>query len=341
MRFANFFTGLAIAALFPVYALIAKAQPNPLNSLAQPGTEYSSQEFGTGPSMAVFNGKIYIAYQANDGSHNTMITTSSDGVSFSSPVRYSYLQTLSATGPALTVGGGFLWLAFTGEDGYVYLTASHDGYNFPGPTGYGGPAPVIDPAGGQQPSSSSPAIAFYNGLLWITNEDNGSGSNTRMYANTYNLATNTFSGANYCGTIGPDGEQPQAGAAIGLTVFNNLMYFAYQTQGNWNHELLVCSTNGVINNATTNVYPSLQVGSGISATAYDGALYLAYKVLSGNNNLTIAETTNGTTFSTNVYSNIKINGRQQLNPSTAVFGSYYYLTYASNDGDHHMYLTVN
>jgi hypothetical protein len=327
MRFTNFFAGLAVATLLPVCAFNSQAQPNPLNSLAQPGTEYSSQEFGTSPSMAVFNGKIYIAYQSNYSDHTTWITSSSDGVNFSSPQHYTNFLSKSATGPTIIAWNGWLWLAYTGVDRFVYLASSSDGIDFSGAYAM------------FEPADSSPTLAVFNNLLWITVEENGSGSATNMVTFTTANGGSAVE-VNYCGTAGPNGEQPQTGAAIGLTVFNNRLYFAFQAQGNWSHELLVCSTDG-IHNGTSNVYPNLEVGSGISATAYNGALYLAYKVLSGNNNLTIAETTNGTTFSTNVYSNIKINGRQQINPSTAVFGSYYYLTYASNDGDHHMYLTVN
>jgi len=70
-------------------------------------------------------------------------------------------------------------------------------------------------------------------------------------------------------------------------------------------------------------------------------LYLAYKVLSGNNNLTITETLGSGAFESNVYSGILINGRQQLNPSTAVWDGAYFLTYTSNDSDHHMFVTAN
>jgi hypothetical protein len=89
------------------------------------------------------------------------------------------------------------------------------------------------------------------------------------------------------------------------------------------------------------VYSNLQVGSGISATTYNGSLYLAYKVLSGDNDLTIVESTNGVTLESNVYTGIQINGNQELNPSTTVFNDLYYLTHASNDSGHRMYLTNN
>jgi hypothetical protein len=339
MRSANFLRGLACLALLLVCTTGAKAQGDPLYDLAQPGTLYMNQQFGTSPSMAVFNNEIYIAYQANDGSHNTMITTSSDGVNFSTPVRYSYLQTHSATGPVITNWNGLLWLAYTGVDGYVYLASSSNGIDFFGSTG-GAPTPVIDPAGEQQPANSQPTLAVYNGLLWITAEWNGPGSQTYMETNTTQNGS-TFTGANYC-YLGPDGEMPQTGAAIGMAVYNNLLYFAFQSQGNWGHNLVVCSSNGATNGpVTNNVYSNLQVGSGLSATAYNGSLYLAYKDRSGNNDLTIAESTDGVTFESNVYTGIQINGNQQLNPSTTVFNSLFYLTHVSNDSGHRMYLTNN
>jgi hypothetical protein len=334
MKSANFFRGLALMALLLICTLGAKAQLDPLYYLAQPGTLYMSQEFGTSPSMTVFNGEIYIAYQANDGSHNTMITTSSDGVNFSTPVRYTNILTNSATGPVIIAWNGQLWLSYTGENGYVYLMSSPDGLNFSAPT------PVIDSAGEQEPANSQPTLAVYNGLLWITVVWNGSGSSTFMETNT-TANGSTFSGASYC-DLGPDGEMPQTGAAVGMAVYNNLLYFAFQSQGDWSHYLVVCSTNGVtIGPITNNVYSNLQVGSGISATTYNGSLYLAYKVLSGDNDLTIVESTNGVTLESNVYTGIQINCNQELNPSTTVFNDLYYLTHASNDSGHRMYLTNN
>lgn len=266
MKSANYFRKLALMALLLICAVGAKAQLDPLYYLIQPGTHYMNQQFGTSPSMAVFNGEIYIAYQANDGSHNTMITTSSDGVNFSTPVRYSFLQTHSATGPVIITWNGKLWLAYTGVDGYVYLGSSSNGINFYGSTG-GVPTPVIDPAGQPQPANSQPTLAVFNGLLWISVVSNGPGSSILIETNT-TANGSTFTGANYCET-GPDGENPRTGAAIGMAVFDNLLYFAFQYMPPGMGEspyLVVCSTDGVTNHPITNkVYSNLLVGSGITA----------------------------------------------------------------------------
>jgi len=336
MRFANVMQKLAVAALLVIPAVQSKAQLNPLYYLAQPGSVFTNQEFGTSPSMTVFNGDLYIAYQANDGSHTTWITVSTNGgITFNTPTHYTNILTQSASTATIISWNNELWLAYTAENGDVYLMSSSNGVNFSSPVllYYGGGS------GGTVIANSSPTLAVFNNTLWISVVVNGSGTTTYLETLTTTNGT-TFTTASYCGDQAPDGAEPQTGAAVGVAVFSNKLWYAYQAQGDWNHELVVCSTNGE-NGGQAYYEPGLQVGSGVSAVSYQGDLILAYKAYSGDNDLTIASAPDGATYTTNAYSGITINGNQELNPSAAVLGNVFYLAYTQNNSGHHMYVTNN
>ena len=90
--------------------------------------------------MAAFNGKLYIAFQANDPSHLLYVTSSSDGVNFTTPAK-AYGGISIGSAPAMTVFDGNLYIAFQANDPshMLYVTSSSDGVNFTTPAkGYPG-----------------------------------------------------------------------------------------------------------------------------------------------------------------------------------------------------------
>jgi len=339
MRISRVIKSLVALTMLIGVAASANAQSDPLYYLYQPGTEYSNT-LATGPAATVFNGTIYIAYMGN-GTNTLYIATSSDGVSFTPGTAYPSIQIQSYTGVAIATWNSRLWIAYTAPGGYVNLISSSDGVNFSSPT------QVYYSTGYPLLANSQPTIVVFNNLLFISAEVNGSGTTT--YMETVSTGNGlSFTTATWCGSAGPAGEEPQTGAAIGMAVFNNLLYFAFQAQGNWSHELLSCSTPAVSGGGYTwNVYNSsnpsglIEAGSGISAMAYDNALYFAFKELSGNNNLIMAKTSDGSAVTWNMYSGITTNGRNQITPSAFLFGTMYYLAYTQNSSSHYLFVTEN
>jgi hypothetical protein len=49
-------------------------------------TQVPGITMGAGPGAAVLNGQLYVAYQSNDGANRLMVTTSLDGVTFTTPI---------------------------------------------------------------------------------------------------------------------------------------------------------------------------------------------------------------------------------------------------------------
>ena len=315
-------SGLGIV-LLAASAMSTFAQGAPPLSFA-PLTQYRNQ-LGTGPSLAVFNGTMYSAFLANDSSYTLWITTSTNGSNWVYPGNhYTNIVMKESTGPSIAVFNGKLYVAYVASNSYVYLVSSSNGVTF------SSPVPVYYPAGGQAQADGPPTLAVFDNYLQIAWERDGPGTTT------YFEGVSTPDGVTFTGVLGcsgPNGEEPQTGAAVGLAVNNGIFYIAFQAQGDWDHHLVVCPSNQPYYDG--NVY-SFQVGSGISATSYDNSIYLTYKDLSGDNYLHISGSSNGTTFTDTVYSNIHTNGRQNIVPGTTVFNGVYFLQIVDNSSDHDM-----
>jgi len=196
-------------------------------------------------------------------------------------------------------------------------------------------------------SSSQPTLAVYNNSLWVAWEENESGSSTTAAyasATTYSSETGlNFESSAGCLT-GPDGEEPQTGAAIGLSTYldhtngDTFLAMAFQAQGDWNHQLITCNTDGA--SVTKYSNPTDQAGSGVAATFFGGYLYWAYKELSGDNVLYVNGSYDDVTLNPVLYSGIKTNGRQNIAPATVVFNNTYYLAYTENSGTHHLWVAT-
>jgi len=310
--------------LFGVCAVPTFAQGAPPLSFA-PVVQYTAQ-LGTGGEMTVFNGAMYLAFMANDSSYTLYVKKSTDGTWSVPANHYPSIVMKASTGPAIAAFGTKLYVAYTGSDGYVYLISSTDGVNFSSPI-----HAYYFTGGNMAQATSQPSMAAVNGELWIAWERDG------QNGTTFAEAVETPDGGqtwNHTGCPGNLPNEPQTGATVAVANYSGGLYFAFQSQGDWNHDLVVCNPSG------SYVYP-IQVGSGISATSYNGSLYLAFKDITGDNYLHISGTSDGTTFTDTVYSGIHTNGRQQIVPGTTVFNNTYYLTFVQNDTGHYLEATHN
>ncbi len=340
MKFASVLQKFTIAMLLAVSAAVAGAQSDPLTSLIGAGSQLSITA-GTGPSLTVLNGTIYLAYKSNSSQQIYVASSTNGGASFTNPGT-PIATALANTAPSITNWNGVLWVAYTNTSNNVYLMSSSDG----GAT-WPNSIPVYSFTGSvQAQANSQPTIIPYDGYLFIVWQRQAPGSSTTFMEWTYFDGTTFGEGLNLTGACGNLTSQPQTGAGIGAAVFNNQLYFAYQAQGGngWNHELSVCSVEPQASGTGSYaVYPTIRVGSGISALAYNGALYFAYKQQSDSgNSLVMAETTDGVTFSKYQYSSeIETNGNNNISPGAFQYGSLYYLMYVQNGGNHYLYLTEN
>ena len=340
MNFTGILSKLAVASLVVVASLEARAQGDPLYNLNQsPYSDPSSSfEFATSPSLASFNSTLYIAFTSNDGTNTVNVTSTTNGTTFTGPTSLS-VGAQSGTAPAIAVFNNQLWLAYVGTNGDLYTAYSSNGTSFSAPilAQYEVSNDQLEPI----VANSSPTLAVYNSQLWIGVVQYTSGSKTSVDSFIYQT-NGYFKETTICGTS-PDGALPQVGAAVGMAVFNNLLYYAYQSQGGeGGHTLYFCSTNG---SSSSYYRPQsggsyIQVGGGVSAAVWGGSLYFNYKAYNSHN-LTITEVAADDSSTTNDYSTLEINGNQEINPSAGVLGTTYYVAFTQNNSGHHLTMTEN
>lgn len=111
------------------------------------------------PAMTTFNGSLWIAYVADNGTNDIWICSSADGVTWNASDNYGTGQAANNnTYPSLTVFANNLWLGYiaTGVQTNVSVCASSNGINWNSPT-----AIEWETQGGL-----SPALTTYNDYLW-------------------------------------------------------------------------------------------------------------------------------------------------------------------------------
>jgi V8-like Glu-specific endopeptidase len=153
---------------------------------------------------AVFNGKLYGAFQA-DGTHAFSVHTTADGVTWTPAVTYPGIR-VGGT-PALAVFNGRLYAAFQADDPShtFYVTSTSDGTNWVTPaTGY----PGIRDGG-------APALAVINGKLYAAFQADD--SSRILYA------TSTADGVHWMTpAVGAPGTR--LGGAPALVIYNGRLY---------------------------------------------------------------------------------------------------------------------
>jgi kumamolisin len=187
-----------------------------------PAVGYPGIKIGSAPSLAVFNGRFYCVFQANDSSHNLFVASTSDGTFPPSATGVSGIAIGSA--PSLAVFNGRLYCAFQANDsGHdLFVTSTADGASWTTPAkGY--PGIKI---------GSAPSLAVFNGKLYCVFQANDS-------------SHNLFVASTSDGTF-PPSATGVSGIAIGsvpsLAVFNGRLCCAFQANDS-GHDLFVTSTN--------------------------------------------------------------------------------------------------
>jgi hypothetical protein len=308
------------------------AQAAPPLSLNTPGLS-TPILVGDGPAATVFNGVEYVAFQAHDSSNALWLAHSTDNQNFTA-VRFSNITT--PNGPAIAVFNNKLYIAYLANLS-VYIITSSDGSTFSAPYQleyYNDNDPVR--------ATGQPAIAANNGKLYIAWEDDGTGSYTYVESVvSTDGVTFTSSGSAVAGDS-PDGAEPQTGASFGMTSFNNLLYYAFQAQGNWGHEIVICHVSTSNQDVCSN-YPSLTTHSGIAAGVVNDALYFAFKDPTSDNYLRMTGSEDGFNFTTPAtsYSGARINGNLEIAPAIDIFNGHLNVFFVSNDSNHNLDLVHN
>jgi hypothetical protein len=122
---------------------------------------------GSSPSLAVFDGKLWVAFIANDSGNNVLVCSSSDGVNWGTiqgiGKNTDIGQASNGSSPSLAVFDGKLWVAFIANDSgqNVLVCESSDGVIWGTSKGAGKNTDI-----GQASNGQAPALAnFANFVL--------------------------------------------------------------------------------------------------------------------------------------------------------------------------------
>jgi hypothetical protein len=176
-----------------------------------------------GPALAVYNGKLWIAWTSTDPQHTINLAYTTNGTTFSTPVLVGDNSTNYR--PALTAFGGKLYIAWTGTDPGHHLNLAYttDGITF-------GDAVTL----GSNGSNAGPSIGTF-------------GTSTLMYAwagtdgaNTLNFAYSTNGS-----TFGSQTTYPNQGSSYGPAIVwdpTGALVFLAWTGTNSVHDLNTASS---------------------------------------------------------------------------------------------------
>ena len=232
--------------------------------VANPGGVTPQIEIGGAPAMTVFHHELFLAFQANDPSHQLFVTSSPTGTNF--PAATPYGNLILGSAPAMTVFNHELFLAFQANDAShrLEITSSIDGVNWP-------TAHAIANIGGITPQieiGSQPAMAVFKHMLYVAYRANDPSNNA--------FIASSPDGVNF--TYQPLPGQTMGGnSAPALVVSNNTLYYIYGANDTDNEMLVAATTDGV-NWQGPAAYLNTRMGAaGPAAAAFGNGVSVAFQ----------------------------------------------------------------
>jgi hypothetical protein len=191
-----------LAAITSLFAAGAVVQPAAAVVISQ-----TTQQM---PSLATFNGKLYLAWAGTDSAHHLNVAASTNGTTFGAP-SVSSNWAASDTGPAITAFNGKLYIVWAGGGNNLNIASSSDGVNF------GNQSFVSTLTSTCTPALAASATTLY--LAYCINLENV-------------LVTSSTDGTTWTTPVSPPGDASHYSPAI--AVFGNEVVFAFTTPPNIN-----------------------------------------------------------------------------------------------------------
>jgi subtilisin family serine protease len=236
---------------------------------------------GSAPALAMFDGRLYLAFQAVNRSLTLHVSTlNADGRTFPPATPSPDVQIGSA--PALAFFNDKLYVAFQAANDSHTLhvsTLNDDGITFPRAT----PSPDVQ-------IGSAPALAVFNNKLYVAFQANDD-SHT-LFVSTLNDDGITFPQA----TPSPN---VKIGSAPALAAFRNTLYVAFQADDDSGtlHASRLNDDGITFPSATPS--PDVQVGTTPALASLDNKLlYVAFRSTDGSYSLMVSRLDDGLKFPT-------------------------------------------
>ena len=177
---------------------------------------------GSGPSLAVFDGKLWVAFIAANDSFDILVCSSQDGVHWSGNTRVNQASRMALS---LAVFNNQLWLAFIANQpsNDVLVCNSSDGLNW---------SPNIQV---HQGSKTAPSLTVFNKQLWLAFVAKNDSNDV--------LVCNSVDGTNWSGNV-QIGQQSKTAPSLAVDANGNLCV-AFVANNPSNAMLLCTSQNGL------------------------------------------------------------------------------------------------
>jgi hypothetical protein len=270
-----------------------------VTQLLQPISTLASS--ATAPSLAVFNGQLFVAFIANNSSRSVLACSTADGANWNA---YTTLAQSSSLSPSLAVFNGLLYVAFLANNATnsVLVSSTFDGANWTNNTNI------------NQSSKFAPSLAAFKNRLYVAFIANNGGNAVLVASSADGLSwTNNMSI-----------NQSSAGAPS-LAVFNGRLYVAF-IANNASHTLLVASSaDGANWTNNTNINQSSKFGP--SLAFFNNRLYVAFIANNPSNSVLVCSSADGVTWTNNT----NINQSSDFAPSLAVFNNHLYVSFLANN----------
>jgi glycerophosphoryl diester phosphodiesterase len=291
----------------------------PQDGFASPATEQPDVFMGSRPALASFNGRLYVAFQANDPSHELYVTSSSSGYDLPSVSGQGYANIQMGGAPAMAEFNHQLFVAFQANDAghELYVTSSSSGNYFPSVNGQGHANILM---------GGAPALAVFNNQLCASFQADD--ASHLLYV-----------------TCSPDGVTwPTArqipnvwlGSDPAMATFNGKLYVAYRSNDSSRNAWIASSSDGV--NFSNQMLGQTMGGSSSPALVVsNGVLYYIHEANDQGHEMLVSASTDGSTWQgPAAYLDVKMGA---TGPGAAAFGNGVYVGFQSNDSRNVLYVT--
>jgi hypothetical protein len=249
--------------------------PGPQDGFEAPATEQPDDLIGSKPAMAFFNRRIYVAFQADDSSHELFVAATTSGTPY--PGATGYPNILIGSAPALAEFHHRLYVGFQANDGshVLFTTSSPNGSGFPTATGH----PNIQ-------IGSAPAMVEFRHQLVVAFQANDEGHHLFIAASPDGQ---TWPTATYIPNV-------QIGSAPAVAVFNGKLYVAFRANDASNLVWITSSSDGV--HFTSQAINGQHMGpnSSPALAVSNGVLYYIYGADDLANEMLVTASTDGSTW---------------------------------------------
>jgi frataxin-like iron-binding protein CyaY len=218
-------------------------------------TGYPNIQLGSAPAIVGANptpiggdNRVFMAFQADDGTDNLFVTTSPDGGK-TWPTATAVPNVKIGGAPAMVGSNGKLYLAFQADDPshQLFITTSSDGQNWP-------PATAVP----NVKIGSDPAIAILNGTIYVAFRADDDSDDVWIASSS--------DGVHF--TSKPLPGQMGGNSSPALVAAGGALYYIYSADDQDSELLVLASTDGT-NWQGPEVYRGVQVGpSGPGASQY-------------------------------------------------------------------------